>query len=109
MTINGTPNYEVGSIVEYRCDEGHVLSGPMTRTCLETGFFNEFPPVCKRIQCGYPADIPNGQYVLKNDSVGYLSQVKYSCFPGHQLVGRAELTCDVDERWNGPPPRCERK
>lgn len=23
------------------------------------------------------------------------------------LVGRAHLICDVDERWNGPPPRCE--
>lgn len=23
------------------------------------------------------------------------------------MVGRARLTCDVDERWNGPPPRCE--
>ena len=21
--------------------------------------------------------------------------------------GRARLTCDIDERWNGPPPRCE--
>lgn len=23
------------------------------------------------------------------------------------MVGRAMLTCDIDERWNGPPPRCE--
>ena len=23
------------------------------------------------------------------------------------FVGRARLTCDIDERWNGPPPRCE--
>lgn len=23
------------------------------------------------------------------------------------MVGRARLTCDIDERWNGPPPRCE--
>lgn len=23
------------------------------------------------------------------------------------MAGRARLTCDVDERWNGPPPRCE--
>lgn len=25
------------------------------------------------------------------------------------MVGRAQLACDIDERWNGPPPRCERK
>lgn len=23
------------------------------------------------------------------------------------LVGRANLACDADGRWNGPPPRCE--
>lgn len=25
------------------------------------------------------------------------------------MVGRAMLSCDIDERWNGPPPRCEGK
>lgn len=25
------------------------------------------------------------------------------------MIGRALLTCDFDERWNGPPPRCESK
>lgn len=23
------------------------------------------------------------------------------------MIGRAMLSCDIDERWNGPPPRCE--
>uniref|UniRef100_A0AAR5PZ31 Sushi, von Willebrand factor type A, EGF and pentraxin domain-containing protein 1 n=1 Tax=Dendroctonus ponderosae TaxID=77166 RepID=A0AAR5PZ31_DENPD len=101
------PNFNVGSLVEYTCDEGHLLVGPTMRTCLETGFYNEFPPVCKRIQCGYPADIPNGEYALVNDSVGYLSRVVYSCFKGYEMIGRAQLACDIDERWNGPPPRCE--
>lgn len=59
------------------------------------------------IQCGYPADISNGGYQLINGSVGYLSQVVYACEEGYEIVGRAKLTCDIDERWNGPPPRCE--
>ncbi|XP_060535402.1 uncharacterized protein LOC132707526 isoform X2 [Cylas formicarius] len=101
------PNFNVGSVVEYTCDEGHLLVGPTMRTCLETGFYNEFPPVCKRIQCGYPADIPNGEYTLVNDSVGYLSRVIYVCYEGFEMIGRAQLSCDIDERWNGPPPRCE--
>jgi len=41
-------NFNVGTAVEYSCDEGHLLIGPSTRTCLGTGFYNEFPPVCKR-------------------------------------------------------------
>ncbi|XP_056639770.1 uncharacterized protein LOC130447135 [Diorhabda sublineata] len=101
------PNFNVGSTIEYSCDEGHLLVGPATRVCLETGFYNEFPPVCKRIQCGYPADISNGEYNLVNDSVGYLSRVIYSCNEGYEMIGRAQLACDIDERWNGPPPRCE--
>lgn len=41
-------NFNVGSMVEYSCDEGHLLVGPPSRLCLPTGFYNEFPPVCKR-------------------------------------------------------------
>lgn len=33
----------------------------------------------------------------------------YTCNVGYQLQGRAELTCDLDERWDGPPPKCVRK
>lgn len=51
--------------------------------------------------------IPNGSYDLINGSVGYLSTVIYKCNEGFEMIGRAMLTCDIDERWNGPPPRCE--
>ncbi|XP_048488730.1 uncharacterized protein LOC125491255 [Plutella xylostella] len=100
-------SFEVGTSVEYSCDEGHLLVGPTVRTCLDTGFYDEFPPVCKRIECGYPAEVPHGSYVLLNGSVSYLSHVQYSCEPGYEMAGRARLVCDIDERWNGPPPRCE--
>lgn len=40
-------NYGVGASVEYTCNPGSLLIGPSSRTCLETGFYNEFPPVCK--------------------------------------------------------------
>uniref|UniRef100_A0A182N1G5 Sushi, von Willebrand factor type A, EGF and pentraxin domain-containing protein 1 n=1 Tax=Anopheles dirus TaxID=7168 RepID=A0A182N1G5_9DIPT len=100
-------SFDVGAVVEYSCDEGHLLVGPQQRTCLETGFYNEFPPVCKYIECGLPASIPHGAYDLLNGTVGYLSTVLYRCGEGYEMVGRAVLVCDIDERWNGPPPRCE--
>ncbi|RVE42685.1 hypothetical protein evm_012652 [Chilo suppressalis] len=99
--------FDVGASVEYSCDEGHLLVGPTTRTCLDTGFYDEFPPVCKSIVCGNPAEIPHGSYKLLNGSVSYLSHVEYSCGKGYEMVGRSRLVCDIDERWNGPPPRCE--
>ncbi|XP_046391266.1 uncharacterized protein LOC124159479 isoform X1 [Ischnura elegans] len=106
-TILASRDFEVGSTVDYTCDPGHILIGPASRTCLPTGFYNEFPPVCKRIECGYPADVPNGKYTLVNGTVSYLSRVVYSCQDGYKLIGRSQLICDVDERWNGPPPRCQ--
>lgn len=39
--------FNTGSAVDYTCDEGHLLVGPAQRTCLETGFYDEFPPICK--------------------------------------------------------------
>lgn len=46
-TMIAPKGFETGSVVDYSCDEGHLLVGPSARTCLETGFYNEFPPVCK--------------------------------------------------------------
>lgn len=39
--------YDVGAIIDYNCDDGHLLVGPAKRSCMDTGFYNEFPPVCK--------------------------------------------------------------
>jgi len=59
------------------------------------------------LECGFPAQIPNGHYTLLNGTRGYQSIVRYSCDEGHVMVGRSDLMCDIDQKWNGPPPRCE--
>lgn len=38
---------DIGSVIEYRCGPGNLLTGPNVRTCLTNGFFSEFPPKCK--------------------------------------------------------------
>ena len=40
-------DFNVNSRIEYVCDEGHLLVGPARRSCLPTGFYSEFPPVCR--------------------------------------------------------------
>ena len=40
-------DFTVGNRIQYSCDEGHLLVGPTQRTCLPTGFYSEFPPVCR--------------------------------------------------------------
>jgi len=99
--------FNVGSRIEYVCDEGHLLVGPARRSCLATGFYSEFPPVCRYLECGMPADIVNGQLDFINGTRQFESVIQYECDPGYVLVGRSQLMCDVDQRWNGPPPRCE--
>jgi len=59
------------------------------------------------LECGLPAQVPNGQYTLINGTRGYQSTVRYECEEGHVMVGRNDLMCDIDQKWNGPPPRCE--
>merc|ERR1719461_1721933 len=54
-----------------------------------------------------PAEIPNAQMYFVNGTRGFQSLVSYQCDPGFVPVGRTTLMCDVDERWNGPPPRCD--
>lgn len=61
------------------------------------------------LECGAPASIDQGSYELLNGTLHYLSTVQYTCDEGHVLVGRGSLNCDVDEKWNGPPPRCDRE
>jgi len=100
-------NFDVGSRIEYICDEGHLLVGPARRNCLATGFYSEFPPVCRYLECGMPADILHGRLQFVNGTRQFKSIIRYQCNPGYVLVGRNELLCDVDQRWNGPPPRCE--
>ncbi|KAK7863652.1 hypothetical protein R5R35_006183 [Gryllus longicercus] len=106
-TLAAPAGFAVGAEVRVACDPGHLLVGPALRSCLPTGFYDEFPPVCKRVECGLPASIAHGFYqLLDAGSVGLGARVRYACDEGFALRGRALLTCDADERWDGPPPAC---
>ncbi|CAB4067596.1 unnamed protein product [Lepeophtheirus salmonis] len=98
--------YNIGDIINYSCDVGNLLVGPSSRKCLSTVFYSEFPPICRFIQCGAPAEIPNSLITLQNRSFVFDSKIKYECKRGYILAGRSILTCDVDGRWDGPPPHC---
>lgn len=69
-------SFNVGAVVDYACDEGHLLVGPTTRTCLDTGFYNEFPPVCKRKLL-----VPLCQHHLSSSRIGLTVRVYKNCLP----------------------------
>lgn len=69
-------NYQCNYCIEY------VL---FCNYCVKTSLF------FKGIECGYPANIKDGGYVLLNNTVTYLSEVLYSCDEGHEMTGNESV------------------
>ncbi|KAK4809250.1 hypothetical protein QYF61_016064 [Mycteria americana] len=103
-----------GSKVNYTCDEGYKLVGGSQRTCEVSGTrvsWSGAAPVCQRIVCDPPPDIPHGRHSGHlMDTFSYADVVIYTCDPGHPLAGEPSIFCTTEDRehgvWSGPPPRC---
>ncbi|XP_042655840.1 complement receptor type 1 isoform X2 [Tyto alba] len=103
-----------GSKVNYTCDKGYKLVGGSQRTCEVSGArvsWSGDAPVCQRIVCDPPPDIPHGRHSgLLTVTFSYADVVTYTCEPGHSLVGEPSIFCTtVDGEhgvWSGPLPQC---
>lgn len=59
--------------------------------------------------CGKPVQIANGKVNIAVDEERDVVTATYSCEYGYDLVGEAEVECDLDtERWQGQPPNCQK-
>ncbi|KAM9217346.1 complement receptor type 1 [Leptosomus discolor] len=103
-----------GSKVNYTCDTGHKLVGESQRTCEVSGTrvaWSGDAPVCQRVVCDPPPDIPHGRHSGHSmDTFSYADVVTYTCDPGHSLAGEPSIFCTTADGqhgvWSGPPPRC---
>ncbi|XP_010128816.1 PREDICTED: complement receptor type 1-like, partial [Chlamydotis macqueenii] len=103
-----------GSKVNYTCDEGYKLVGGSQRTCEVSGIRVEWSghaPVCQRIVCDPPPDIPHGRHNGHlRGTFSYADVVTYTCAPGHLQAGEPSIFCTtVDGEhgvWSGPLPQC---
>ncbi|XP_077695689.1 complement receptor type 2 [Eretmochelys imbricata] len=103
-----------GSTVNFTCEEGHRLIGRPYRRCDISGMrvaWTGDVPICERIPCLPPPDIPNGSHsgkFTKNFSFG--SAVTYKCENGYLLTGEASIHCTTKDGlngvWSARPPRC---
>ncbi|XP_065447088.1 complement receptor type 1-like [Chrysemys picta bellii] len=103
-----------GSTVNFTCEEGHRLIGRPYRRCEISGTrvaWSGDIPICERIPCLPPPDIPNGKRTgkfMKNFSYG--SAVTYKCDSGYPLIGEASIHCTTEDGlngvWSARPPRC---
>lgn len=59
--------------------------------------------------CEKPIQIANGKVKIAVDEERDVVAAKYSCDYGYELVGEAEIVCDLDtESWQGKPPSCQK-
>ncbi|KAM9148116.1 complement receptor type 1 isoform 21-T23 [Pangshura tecta] len=101
-----------GSTVNFTCEEGHRLIGQPYRRCEISGTrvaWNGEVPICERILCSPPPDIPNGRRTLMKNYF-YGSAVTYKCDSGYPLTGEASIHCTTEDGlngvWSARPPRC---
>lgn len=50
--------------------------------------------------------ILNGKRSSSNYHAGAV--ITYTCNDGYKLVGKSKLTCQSDQKWSDPAPRCIR-
>nr|XP_021391654.1 complement receptor type 1 [Lonchura striata domestica] len=107
-------NLQFGSTVVYRCEEGHRLIGQASRRCEISGggvAWTGHVPLCQRIPCEPPPDIPRGQHSGRLLSeFHYGTAVTYSCQPGFPLHGHPSVHCTTHDGhsgvWSEPLPAC---
>ena len=61
-------------------------------------------PVSTAVECSPVGSVPNG---YSNGGIySYPQSVNFGCFPGFQLQGLDEITCQQNGQWSGPLPTC---
>ncbi|XP_051576791.1 sushi, von Willebrand factor type A, EGF and pentraxin domain-containing protein 1 isoform X5 [Myxocyprinus asiaticus] len=98
--------FEVGSKVEFVCNEGYELIGDSTWTCLKFGKWDKSTiPLCSPVQCPEPPLEENHLILHGLDSDSGI--VELSCEEGYVLHGARTLRCTPSQEWNDSFPVCK--
>jgi hypothetical protein len=94
-----------GMQVAFVCDEGFELIGFHVITCTEWGQWSNREPSCRAMLCPQPRDPINGR-VITADGLQVGQEARYTCFPGHVLLGPPVRMCTSKRVWSGTEPSC---
>uniref|UniRef100_A0A672FI37 Seizure related 6 homolog b n=1 Tax=Salarias fasciatus TaxID=181472 RepID=A0A672FI37_SALFA len=112
-----SPHFVVGSTIQYICNKGFTLSGNSLLTCFRRGSsgprWNQRLPSCLRTSesfeaCRHPGAPPYGTPSSHKQHFQAGESLRYSCSPGHRLLGDPKLYCipGHPSQWSGLPPVC---
>uniref|UniRef100_A0A8C9NBQ1 Sushi, von Willebrand factor type A, EGF and pentraxin domain-containing protein 1 n=1 Tax=Serinus canaria TaxID=9135 RepID=A0A8C9NBQ1_SERCA len=98
--------FDIGSRVEFFCDEGYELIGDVSWTCQKSGKWSKKQsPKCVPTKCPEPP-LAENQLVLREVSY-QVGVVQFSCKEGYVLHGSAVLKCLPSQQWNDSFPFCK--
>ncbi|XP_061166124.1 sushi, von Willebrand factor type A, EGF and pentraxin domain-containing protein 1-like [Saccostrea echinata] len=106
---NGRVQYNdvsFGSKVTFTCNEGYILSGASSMSCLETGIWSSSTPICQPVSCPSPAYVENS--IVVGDVYTYGNMVTYICNEGYEQSGARDLICQADGTWSSTPSHCQK-
>ena len=93
--------------IEYICDGGYMLSGPIVRYCQANGTWSGTNPTCEQVLCPNPEQLEHGYYVSESRRYMPGSLVRFVCERGYYIENKPTRTCRVDGTWSGPMPKCQ--
>ncbi|XP_057660658.1 sushi, von Willebrand factor type A, EGF and pentraxin domain-containing protein 1-like isoform X1 [Diorhabda carinulata] len=113
--------FDIGTQIEFHCDENYELVGNNTINCLESGTWDSDPPKCTAVvtttspntRCSIeqipPApgngyiDVDSLNAVKKNNA----TLIEYKCNVGYRLLGDKTTTCILDGYWTEANITCD--
>uniref|UniRef100_UPI00398EE43F sushi, von Willebrand factor type A, EGF and pentraxin domain-containing protein 1 n=1 Tax=Pristiophorus japonicus TaxID=55135 RepID=UPI00398EE43F len=97
-------DYTFQSLVNYSCNNGFLMEGDLTRTCLANGSWSGEVPECRLVACPPLVDVLNGQITGSEFTHG--KEIQFQCKDGYVLHGTLSLVCQADGKWSDEPPQC---
>eukprot|EP00062_Callorhinchus_milii_P014288 gi/632963235/ref/XP_007897767.1/ PREDICTED: complement receptor type 2-like isoform X2 [Callorhinchus milii] len=98
--------FTFGNKIQYFCDPGFSLIGPMFRYCQVDGW-SDRKPVCDPITCLEPPIIDHGKIssIIQQWEVGAVA--RYLCADSYSLIGEESIFCTKTGEWSAEAPKCK--
>lgn len=97
--------YVYGMTIDFACEKGYELIGPIHIACLHNQTWSDKIPRCERISCPEP-NILNGAITAKHGFF-YDREITIDCIKGYELIGDRKLYCRADQTWSKTLPACK--